>query len=249
MRRTLLLAVAVIATLGVAAIAFGAVPASDGTIGACFTTNENVRLVDDASQCREGETFTKWNAQGPKGDPGPTGPPGAPGAPGSGGGGGGGFPVPDADASITLDGVTGGADDAKKGDEIPVLGFDFGLKNPSGSGGSSSRGGGAGKATFKEFTFVHAVDKASPQLFLLAAGGKAVKKATLTLRKAGRDDLLYRVTLSDVLVSSIQTGSQKPGAGGPVEEVGLSYGKIEVVYYAQKGGPVKGSWDLKQGTK
>jgi len=81
-----------------AAIAYAAIPAADGTIGACYVPNQSVRVVDGPDNCRtstgEGaEQFLRFNQTGPRGLQGPAGPAGAAGAPG----GPGGLGVPTAD--------------------------------------------------------------------------------------------------------------------------------------------------------
>ena len=66
----------------VAASAFGVavvadIPAPNGVIRACYKeSNGEVRLVDRASDCRNNESFIKWNQEGPAGPQGPAGPAG-----------------------------------------------------------------------------------------------------------------------------------------------------------------------------
>ena len=261
MRRILMTVTIVASMFGVAAIAFGAIPASDGTIGACYGSDpaaqRGVRFVDNASQCNEGESFLKFSQQGPKGDAGLAGPAGAAGAAGApgaagaagGGSGGGGYAVPDEEAFIKIDGIPGESADAKHPGQIDVLAFDHGAVQATTAGGS---GAGTGKASFRDLSFVHAIDKATPALFLATATGKHIKDATLTVRRAGGEKFeYYKVTLKDVLVSSVREHTQDPPlAGGPVENVSLHYGKIEVTYIPQKpdgsaGSAVKATYDVK----
>lgn len=51
---------------------------STGVITACVGQNGNLRLVDDASECRGQETVITWNQQGPEGPQGPAGGPEGP---------------------------------------------------------------------------------------------------------------------------------------------------------------------------
>jgi hypothetical protein len=82
-RRAVLLATCLAAGLAAAALAQSA-PLADSApeaIQACRnTTNGLLRVVDDASQCREHEQALSWNSEG---SPGPAGPPGPAGAPGA----------------------------------------------------------------------------------------------------------------------------------------------------------------------
>lgn len=78
---------AVMAGILVCGFMFGAVAAGAGTdpprIRACVNDRTGfVRIVDDPSQCREGEHALDWQVQGPTGPPGPIGPEGPQGEPG-----------------------------------------------------------------------------------------------------------------------------------------------------------------------
>ena len=103
-RRAVAVVVPTSVALGAGAVfAYGAIPASDGTIGACYASNGAVRFVDGPEDCVKDptggtETFIKFNQTGPQGLQGPAGaagPQGAAGAPGPAGApGGSGSPAP-----------------------------------------------------------------------------------------------------------------------------------------------------------
>jgi len=102
--------------------------------------------------------------------------------------------------------------------------------------GSTHAGGGAGaaKVTFQDLTFTHHVDKASPSLMKACATGVHTKDATITVRKAGKGQAEYLViTLSDVLVTSVFTSVTAEG-DATVENVGLSFAKVDLEYKPQK---------------
>src|SRR5262249_13545832 len=88
------------------------------------------------------------------------------------------------DIFAKLGDIKGESTDDKHKDEIEVLSYSWGLANPAriGAGG----GGGAGKATFQDLSFHHAIDKASPLLMKACATGLHLKEATITHRKAGK---------------------------------------------------------------
>ncbi|MET5020782.1 type VI secretion system tube protein Hcp, partial [Burkholderia pseudomallei] len=68
----------------------------------------------------------------------------------------------------------------------------------TGSGG----GAGAGKASVKDVTLEHAIDRASPNLMKYALTGKHVDQAVRVMRKAGGNPLEYRkLTTSDVIIT------------------------------------------------
>jgi type VI secretion system secreted protein Hcp len=112
-------------------------------------------------------------------------------------------------------------------------------------------GGGAGKVAMQDFSFAMHVNKASPKLLLACATGEHIKKATLICRKAGKDQQEFlKITLSDCLVSSYQTGGHSSGDIVPVDQVSLNFAKIEFEYKEQKpdgslGGAVKAGYDVK----
>jgi type VI secretion system secreted protein Hcp len=155
------------------------------------------------------------------------------------------------DAFLKIDGIPGESTSQGHKDEIEITSFSWGATQTAAHAGGG--GGGAGKVQMKDFTFVHRVDAATPKLFLSCATGQHIKQVKLTLRKAGgKGDVFMRVTLSDVLVTSVAP-SGNTSADAPTEEVKLNYAKIEIEYMKAdaKGGmsPIKTGYDLKQNKK
>jgi len=158
-----------------------------------------------------------------------------------------------ADYFLKIDGIDGESQDAKHKNEIEIMSWSWGA-NQSGSFAAGG-GGGAGKVSMQDFAFQKHVDKASPKLMLACAGGDHIKQATLTCRKAGKDQQEYLVVkFSDILVSSFQTGGHGEGDVRPLDSISLNFAKIEFDYKEQKadgslGGSVKTGWDLKANKK
>jgi type VI secretion system secreted protein Hcp len=127
--------------------------------------------------------------------------------------------------------VKGESLDHKHKDEIEVLSWSWGVMNA----GSMARGsgGGEGRASFHDFSFVHNVDKATPNLLKACATGEHFKEATVTARKSGKGQQEYLVfKFNDVIVTGVT-----PGGGGDsvaVETVALACGKVSVEYKPQK---------------
>jgi len=153
------------------------------------------------------------------------------------------------DVFLKIDGIPGESKDAKHSGEIEVKSWSWGAQQfgTFASGG----GGGAGKVSMSDITFMQTMQKSSPLLMLHCANGKHIPQAILTARKAGEDQQEYlKITLSDILVSSYQTGGT--GAGEvPTESISLNFAKFEMAYAEQKAdgsleGPVTKGWDLKQ---
>ena len=133
------------------------------------------------------------------------------------------------DMFLKLDGIKGESLDEKHKGEVDILSFSWGASNPSsfGTGG----GGGAGKVSVRDFSFVHRIDKSSPVLMQRCATGQHIPAATLTVRKAGRVPVEYlKVTLEDCLVSSFQISGNS--AGTPSDAFSLNFAKVEIAYYA-----------------
>jgi type VI secretion system secreted protein Hcp len=153
------------------------------------------------------------------------------------------------DYFLKIDGIEGESQDSKHKQEIEIQSFSFGATQTGSF--AAGGGGGAGKVHMQDFHFTVPVNKASPKLMLACASGQHIKKAVLTVRKAGKEQQEYlKYTFSDILVSSYQTG----GGGGdvmPVDQISLNFAKIEQEYKEQKAdgtlaGSVKSGWDLKQ---
>lgn len=155
------------------------------------------------------------------------------------------------DFFLKIDGIEGESTDKTHANEIDVLSFSWGATQTGVAGGSGA-GGGAGKVSMQDFSFMMQVNKASPILMLSCATGKHIKAATLTGRKAGGDQQEYlKVTMSDLLVSSYQTSGSSET---PMDSVSVNFSKIEFEYKPQKpdgtlDAPVKAGYDLKLNKK
>lgn len=152
------------------------------------------------------------------------------------------------DYFLKIDGIEGESEDHKHKNEIELLSWSWGASQTGTM--AHGGGGGAGKVAMQDFNFSQRLNKASPKLFLHCANGKHIPKAVLTCRKAGGEQVEYlKITLSDVLVSSYQTGGSA-GEVIPMESVSLNFAKVEFSYAAQDGkgkvgSPVVSNWDLK----
>ena len=157
------------------------------------------------------------------------------------------------DTFLKIDSIDGESQDSKHKNEIDVLSWSYGVSN-SGSM-SIMGGGGSGKSSFQDLHFTAYHSKASPKLNLASASGQHVKSAVLTCRKAGTDQQEYLVIkLSDVLISSYQTGGTDGSDVKPVDSFTLNYAEIEHEYKPQKpdgslDSPVKTGWNLKENKK
>ncbi len=153
------------------------------------------------------------------------------------------------DYFLKIKGVEGESHDAKHKNEIDVLSFSWGETQTGTHAGGG--GGGAGKVSMQDFHFVMKTNKASPKLLLACANGEHIGEATLTCRKAGKEQQEFmKIKFTDLLVSSFQTGGSSTSDEIPMDQISLNYAKIEYEYREQAvdgtlGGPIKAGYDLK----
>jgi type VI secretion system secreted protein Hcp len=123
---------------------------------------------------------------------------------------------------------------------------------------------------FEDIEIVKQVDSASPLLMLACASGQHIKKAVLYVRKAGGTQQdYYVVTLTDVLVSSYQSGGgalatsrdsksdidlEQEHGPLPVDQFSLNFAKIGFDYKPQKAdgsldSTISAGWDVKSNKK
>ncbi|QJE96741.1 Hcp family type VI secretion system effector [Luteolibacter luteus] len=128
------------------------------------------------------------------------------------------------DYLLEIEGIKGESTDDKHRDAIEIESFSWGATND-------------GIAKAITFSLGKRIDKSSPLLFLACAKGNHIPQAILTCRKSGGDGKpldYYVITLSDILISSYQSGGGG-GAGGatntlPVDQISFNYHKIKFEY-------------------
>lgn len=153
------------------------------------------------------------------------------------------------DYFLKIDGIEGEAQDSKHAKEIELESWSFGETNAGSSGYGG--GGGAGKVAMQDFHFVMKTNKATPKLFLACATGEHIKTATLTCRKAGKEQQEFlKWNFADILVTSYQTGGSGSGDVIPLDQISLNFSKIDTEYKEQKqdgtlGGSVKAGYNVK----
>ena len=137
------------------------------------------------------------------------------------------------DYFIKFDGIKGESADAKHKDEIDVEAWSWGETNVGGA--AHGGGGGQGKVSMQDFHFTMRFNKASISLMKACATGQHIKDATLSARKAGKEQQEYlTIKFQDVLVSSYQTGGSEGGDNVPTDQVSFNFVKIDVEYKPQK---------------
>jgi type VI secretion system secreted protein Hcp len=157
------------------------------------------------------------------------------------------------DYLLEIDGIKGESSDDKHKGTIEIESFSWGATQQGSF--SAGGGGGAGKVSFSDMSFTTRVNKSSPILMLSCATGQHIKKAVLFVRKAGGDQQdYYTVTMTDLLVSSYQSGGSAHGDALPVDQFSLNFGSIKFEYKPQKpdgslDSAVTAGYDLKANKK
>ncbi|BEU26543.1 type VI secretion system tube protein Hcp [Paraburkholderia sp. 22B1P] len=152
-----------------------------------------------------------------------------------------------ADSFLKIVGISGEAQDAIHKGEIEVSGWHWEMKQQSSM--MSGSGGGAGKATITELTFIHQIDRASPNLMRYCLTGRHIPEVILTVRKAGGAPLDFlKITMGDVVVMSVQPMVFDENY---IEHVSLSFSRVKQEYVLQSeidasAGTVTASFDIKE---
>ena len=127
--------------------------------------------------------------------------------------------------------ISGEAHDEKHKNEVEVLAWSWGMQGKSSLGG----GGASGKATIRELRITKRVDKASTALMSALRSNEVIKKAVLTIRKAGKKPLEYlKITVEDGRLVSLDIEADD-GVANPAlcERLSVSFNKISVEYTPQ----------------
>lgn len=117
-----------------------------------------------------------------------------------------------------------------------IISFELGAENTINIGSVTS-GGGAGKATFKEFTITKKTDTASCGLFTALVTGKHFQDLTIDLRRSGEaanisGGVFMKFDFRLVMVQDI-SWSGSDGDDICEETVIFQYGAIEITYKPQ----------------
>ena len=152
------------------------------------------------------------------------------------------------DMFVKLDGVDGESTDDRHRGWIQAFSVQTGIATPQVNPGS---GAGAAKPHFSDLHFAHHIDKASPTLAMHAAGGSRIKTVVLEFRRTNSREVFYKITLTDVVITSIAVNVTGDSVG---EQVALAFSRIE--WEAREQRPdgttvpgTKGGWDVTRNAK
>lgn len=143
------------------------------------------------------------------------------------------------DMFLKLDGIDGDSTSHKHKDEIEILSWSWGVSNTSSSSGG---GGGAGKVNVQDLSVAKEIGASSPHLMEACCSGKHFSSATLTLsQKKTQQDFLI-IKMSDVLISSYQTGAG--GGSVPTDSISFNFRSVDIQATSGKGEPTSVQCDF-----
>jgi type VI secretion system secreted protein Hcp len=155
------------------------------------------------------------------------------------------------DMFIKIGNVAGESANADHKDSIDVLSWSWGASQ-AGSGAVGG-GSGAGKVHIQDLHVTKYIDKSSATLFKMCCAGDHLPTALLTVRKAGGKALEYlKITMTQVLITSISTGGSSGGDDRLTESITLNFAKVKMEYTPQTdkaagGATVQAGWDIAAG--
>jgi len=124
--------------------------------------------------------------------------------------------------------IKGESGDEKHKEEILLTGWNWGMESKS----AMSSAGPSGKATVHELRCFKNIDRASPVIMQALRTNETVKKATLTCRKAGKEQQEYlKITIQNGRLTSYSVDTE---GAAPTETLAFSFKKIEVEYREQR---------------
>jgi type VI secretion system secreted protein Hcp len=102
-----------------------------------------------------------------------------------------------------------------------------------------------GSVVLKNLIITKKLDKATPKLMELCAKGQVVPELVLDMVANGR--VYYKVTLNNVKISSINTGSLCKPDCNLVDDLSISYSKITWEYWDSNGTKTAATFNAKTG--
>ncbi|MDB5887685.1 MAG: hypothetical protein JWM03_557 [Rhodocyclales bacterium] len=132
--------------------------------------------------------------------------------------------------------IKGDSTDSAHPDEIQVLSWSWGMRgNASASVTAGSKAAGSNQVSVSELTFTKDVDSATTALMVALRANEAIKKAVLTVRKAGGADPVeyLKIVMEKAQIRSVDLAMAADGET-IIETVAIGFQKISVQYQGQE---------------
>lgn len=127
------------------------------------------------------------------------------------------------DMFLKIDGIDGESNQSKHKGELEILSFSWGIQQSSSTGGA-----GSGKVAVQEFTVVKQMNNSSPHLMEKCCTGEHIPSVQLTLASKEKPIEYMKIKLTDVLISSYQTGGAGAGGSVPMDQVSFSFRSVDI---------------------
>lgn len=106
-----------------------------------------------------------------------------------------------------------------------------------------------GTGTPGDFLVMKSFDQATPLLSLAAATGKHISQVTLEVTHGTTQQLIYRVVMTDVVVSKTSGGLPPNSGSGPTEEIAFRFRTIKWTFFryndrGELAGIIAAGWDV-----
>lgn len=153
------------------------------------------------------------------------------------------------DMYMRVDGVQGESKDSNHRHWTNIQSYAWGATQPGNM--ATGSGGGVGKASFSDLHVVAVIDKAAPAVLKYCANGRHLPQVEISVCKAGGTQIEYlRITLSEVLVTSVQQGASKDSDAVSVDYA-FQAANVKKQYWEQTDQGTKGSesvlaWNIKE---
>lgn len=154
---------------------------------------------------------------------------------------------------LELDGVKGNVTAEGYENQINIFSLSFGVSRHISMEAGAMANRESSKPSLSSIMLTKESDNSVTELFKLATVGNTGKKATISFVNTGSDKLnkFMSYELTDCMIASYSISASGEG-GKPMENIELSYSKIEVSYTdadstGKAGGPLRAGYDLNAG--
>jgi type VI secretion system secreted protein Hcp len=125
--------------------------------------------------------------------------------------------------------IKGESEDETHKGEIDVVSWSWGMQAQT-----TIAGGTAGKATMNQLVVSKKIDGASTALMAAMRNNELIKKAVLTMRKAGaKQHEFFKFTLQNGRITSLDIHTDAPGTPDFTETLSIAFQKVSVEYVPQ----------------
>ena len=134
--------------------------------------------------------------------------------------------------------IKGESTDLSHLDEIQIKSWTWGMRGNASASIAAAGKAGSNQISVNELVFTKAVDSATTGLMSALRSNETIKKAVLTVRKAGGSSPVeyFKITLEKARICSVDLRASDTEVHQVVEEVSIGFQKISVDYMPQDAG-------------